>query len=130
MPYQEYNGYTNFPTWKVQLEIMDGSYNYHIDFFVGKMKDAGIQNRRAYEKWKATDPDFNSDLQKKTADLITSYVYYSVTEGKEHADNQTAVSFAFAFLADVNYYELADHLIDYMVDNDSVWEMVEHGVAS
>jgi hypothetical protein len=81
-----YNGWTNYATWRVNLEIFDGI-----------------------------------DLEYFTDEIGTGDVYALSKRLEEFADNVisadgtaegTAVDYARAFLADVNFYEIAEHLVD------------------
>lgn len=81
-----YNGWTNYATWRVNLEIFDGI-----------------------------------DLEYFTDEIGTGDVYALSKRLEEFADNVisadgtvegAAVDYARAFLADVNFYEIAQHLVD------------------
>lgn len=81
-----YNGWTNYATWRVNLEIFDGI-----------------------------------DLEYFTDEIGTRDVYALSKRLEEFADNVisadgtaegAAVDYARAFLADVNFYEIAEHLVD------------------
>jgi hypothetical protein len=81
-----YNGWTNYATWRVNLEIFDGI-----------------------------------DLEYFTDEIGTGDVYALSKRLEEFADNVIsvdgttdcfAVDYARAFLADVNWYEIAEHLVD------------------
>ena len=81
-----YNGWTNYATWRVNLEIFDGI-----------------------------------DLEYFTDEIGTGDVYALSKRLEEFADNVisvdgtvegAAVDYARAFLADVNFYEIAKHLVD------------------
>ena len=81
-----YNGWTNYATWRVNLEIFDGI-----------------------------------DLEYFTDEIGTGDVYALSKRLEEFADNVisadgtvegVAVDYARAFLADVNFYEIAKHLVD------------------
>jgi hypothetical protein len=71
-----YNGWTNYATWRVNLEMVDGV------------------------EW-----DEYNDGEPITKDLLESYV----EEGLENYP-ELAISYANAFLNDVNYYEIAKHI--------------------
>jgi len=80
----KYNGWTNYATWRVNLEC----------FSDGDLSDFGGEAA-------ALSP---SDL----AEELKSYVEYHVEETSEGLGQ----SYAFAFLMDVNWIEIAQHLID------------------
>jgi predicted nucleotidyltransferase len=69
-----YNGWTNYPTWRVNLEIFDG-----------------------YEK----KPEYiNADSVKELAEEVIF----------SDSNDSLAISYARAFLSDVNWFEIAEHL--------------------
>ena len=75
----KYNGWTNYATWRVNLEMFDG---YDPD---GSPVDAGMLRDMAEEY-------IGMDCENKSG-LAYSY----------------AKAFAMAFLADVNWHEIAEH---------------------
>tara|TARA_R110000824_G_scaffold398319_1_gene602270 strand:+ start:7320 stop:9272 length:1953 start_codon:yes stop_codon:yes gene_type:complete len=80
-----YNGWTNYATWRINLEMVDGV------------------------EW-----DEYNDGEPITKDLLESYV----EEGLENSP-ELAISYANAFLNDVNYYEIAKHINeDYSLSDD------------
>jgi len=83
-----YNGWTNYATWRVNLEMFDG-----ID-----LMDYGLEKLDAYE--------LSQCLKDNARDIIEN----TSTEGITR-------DYAMAFLEDVNWRELAEHyLCDY--END------------
>lgn len=90
-----YNGWTNYATWRVNLEIFDGL----------TLDDLGID---------VSDPlpsayDLAQVLRDYTAELFDSPP--SSTLVRNYAD---------AFLQDVDWVEIADHLLpDYLLDDDA-----------
>ena len=70
----QYNGWTNYPTWRVNLEIFDG-----LD--LDREVDAGELEQSAY------DAIFDDG-------------------------NDLAIGFALAFVADVNWHEIANSIND------------------
>ena len=76
-----YNGWTNYATWRVNLEIFDGG------------------------TWDI-EPDLDVyDLSLNLKDSATDFVCDSAPEG-------LARDYALAFLSDVNWHEIAKHMID------------------
>lgn len=76
-----YNGWTNYATWRVNLEIFDGM----------------------------SPSDLTND------DVIDAYEMGKIM--REYAEemlsgDSLAVSYALAFMADVNWYEIAQHKIE------------------
>ena len=85
MTTQKYNGWTNYSTWRIALEWFDGLSCYDLTGY-------------DLEEIEST-----SDL----AELIQSYVEQYI----ENEDgSQLTKSYAMAFLDDVNWYEIAEHL--------------------
>ena len=78
-----YNGWTNYATWRVNLELFD-------DF-------------RVMDKELMDDTYVLSKYLRETAEV---YIEDSSTE------DGLARDYAFAFLSDVNWYEIAKHMID------------------
>ena len=81
-----YNGWTNYATWRVNLEIFDGP-----------------------------DMDVLFDLTLPVEQL--RHVLQDYVEGHIHesggGNGNLAVDYALAFLSDVNWYEIAEHLLEY-----------------
>ncbi len=77
---EKYNGYTNYATWRVNLEIVE---QMDIEF--------------------AVEADLRFD-----ADMVKEWVEYAVF-GNE-SQNGFMFDYADAFLSEVNYYELANIL--------------------
>ncbi len=74
-----YNGWTNYATWRINLEVFD---NFDID---GYSSDT-------YE------------LSQQLSDYLESYLDETTEQG-------LALDYAMAFISEVNYYEIAQHLI-------------------
>ena len=74
-----YNGWTNYETWRVNLEIFDGWDN----------------------EGKKVSPD-------SLRDTAEEYIYFALGG---HNDADTIVAgWASAFLSDVNWFEIAEHI--------------------
>jgi hypothetical protein len=71
---ETYNGWTNYATWRVNLELFDG-YEFEPEFIT---------------------PEYLKEL----ADEWTLC----------NCENEIAKDYALAFLAQVNYYEISEHL--------------------
>jgi hypothetical protein len=84
-----YNGWTNYATWRVQLEMFD---NIPIEDFAGYGR---------LNAWREPDPYGLSLAMKERAEY---YIECTSQEG-------FAREYAMAFLSDVNWYELAEHMI-------------------
>ena len=75
---EKYNGWTNYATWRVNLEVFDG---FEID------------QDDAYE------------LSEYLKEYLSDYLIETTSEG-------IARDYALAIVSDVNYYEIAEHLIE------------------
>ena len=97
---EKYNGWTNYATWRVGLEIINDmrldDFGVECNFPTDESRSYG----RQYDGEDMIDP---SDL----ADAMRSYVEEHIEETSEGI----AKDYALAFLSDVNWYELAEHMI-------------------
>jgi hypothetical protein len=82
-----YNGWSNYATWRVNLEILDG-----------------IDTRDQYPTEVADDDAYT------LGKLLEEYADSVVTQ--DGSLEGLAVDYARAFLADVNWHEIAEHLLD------------------
>ena len=98
----KYNGWTNYATWRVNLELFDG-----IDLaetFAIRWWNDGEQNLSAITY------DLSKDLEAYAEDLI----FIDTPEGLSR-------DYALAFLSEVNWYEIADHMIrDHIAENEEI----------
>jgi len=78
-----YNGWTNYATWRVNLEIFDGWDCEHIESLT--MGDS-------YQ------------LHEQLKDYARELIF--------EQSNGLAMDYALAFLNDVNWYEIANHMIE------------------
>ena len=83
-----YNGWTNYATWRVNLEIFDG------------LETGELFALTTLEAW---------DLGLVLQDYAEEVVNMSISDPEAPS---IAVDYAMAFLADVNWYEIAKHMID------------------
>ena len=90
MSNEKYNGWTNYATWRINLEIFDDT---SLDDF------GGIEDK--------VDPD-----------LVCAYTLgEALKERAEYyielsSDKGLARDYALAFLSDVNWHEIAEHMIE------------------
>ena len=85
----KYNGWTNYATWRVKLEIVDVHYDH-------------------YHEMMMTSDDKMDTYQ--LSKLIEDDVYQLLTH--EVNDQSLVFSYANAFISDVNWYELAEHIME------------------
>jgi len=84
-----YNGWTNYATWRVNLEMFDGFDPREYGF----------------------DLSSNYELAKELKEYAESAIEDSSSDG-------LAREYALAFLSSVNWYEIAKHMIEYFADED------------
>lgn len=87
----QYNGWTNYETWRVNLEMLDGM----------TIEDFGYTVRYS-------DPD---DMEKLVEDLAGSLEEY-VNELVEQDSKGFALDLAQSFLSKVDWEEIAEHMVD------------------
>jgi hypothetical protein len=81
-----YNGWTNYATWRVNLELIDDIQDKETFFGISEYTEA-------YE----------------LAKYIEQYVEECLSNDMP---NELTLSYAMAFIAEVNWYEIAQHLIE------------------
>lgn len=80
----KYNGWTNYATWRVNLEWFDG-FN---------PSDNGYDTKDIYE----------------LSEQLKDYVQNVIDETS--LDNNIVKDYALVFISDVNWYEIAEHLLE------------------
>lgn len=84
MDKQKYNGWANYATWRVQLEIVSDWLNYHIE-------------------------ERQDDDEEITAEYLKDYVTEIVLNDAElGTEGSLLENYAMAFLDDVDWHELAE----------------------
>ena len=91
----KYNGWRNYATWRIQLEIVD-------DYVQSTVYD----DAQEAERW-SKELELN-----ELADELKEYVTEAITNFGED-EKSLAVSYALAFVDDVDFYELAEHAKDH-----------------
>ena len=81
MKNETYNGWTNYATWRINLEIFDG---YDTE---------GVEVNGEY-------------LEEIATEII------GLNDANNYPEYETLCGYAFAFLSDVNWREIAEHLND------------------
>lgn len=81
-----YNGWTNYATWRVNLEIFDGRGT---DYF---------------------QPEIGSGEVYTLSKILKEYAESVISDFE--APEGLAMDYARAFLAEVNFYEIAQHMIE------------------
>lgn len=91
----KYNGWTNYSTWRVQLEVIDGLEPEHFDLEEG-------------EQMTLVDVhELSEAIQSYAEEIIFSECRYD-----ERRPTSLVEDYARAFLSDVNWYEIALHFVD------------------
>lgn len=85
-----YNGWTNYATWRVNLEMFD---NIPLSDFDGMER---------VNEWRQPDIQWLADAMQERAEY---YVECASSEG-------FARDYALAFMSDVNWREIAEHMIE------------------
>jgi hypothetical protein len=80
-----YNGWSNYATWRINLEIFDG-------FDISELSEMDTY-----------------DLSKYLEDFLNEYL-----ECETERTNTLVMAYAMAFIANVNFYEIAEHLQENM----------------
>lgn len=95
---EKYNGWTNYATWRINLEIFDGVPANEFD---------GVDD---------AEPNiYEISLQLK--DYAEEIVFLDSHIGGK-APSSLMEDYARAFLADVDWYEIAQHMVnDYILEN-------------
>lgn len=86
----EYNGWTNYQTWRINLEVIDGMTLETFGFDLHEV-----------------DTDEVADVE-SLAEAIESYVEEIVTWG---VPDGLALNLAQSFLSEVDWMEIAEHII-------------------
>ena len=81
-----YNGWTNYATWRVALEIFDG---------LNPIEDWGLEGETL------TESELAELLQEHAEELVS-----------QTAPEGLALDYALAFMSDVNWYEIARHMLE------------------
>jgi hypothetical protein len=89
---KKYNGWTNYATWRIHLEIFSDS-----DHFA-----------ESYENVKDVH-----DLSK----LLEEYVQEILGQEICGDQNSLVLSYALSFVSEVNYYEIAEHIWEQIQEN-------------
>jgi hypothetical protein len=97
----KYNGWTNYPTWRVNLELIDGG-DYYEEMAYEYIRGNG-ENIEAYDFGKLIEESIDSQV----AEYPDSFV-------KDYCDS---------WLSEVNWYEIAEHII-MDLDQDKIDEIL------
>lgn len=93
-PTDTYNGWTNYQTWRVHLEFFDGS---------------------TYEDITGESIEANDEALRELKHALASRLRDDVEEAMNTQGSGSCLDYAMAFLGDVDWHEIADHIIDYSI---------------
>jgi len=85
----EYNGWTNYETWRVRLEVLDGMTCEDLAFDP------------------PSDDDDVNEAEQELADILKTYCVELVEQDAQGF----ALDLALSFLEDVDYREIAQHMV-------------------
>ena len=91
---ETYNGWTNYETWRVNLELIDSDYYENL----------------INEQFE--DDDNKDAIAGGLADMLKEDIESYICETSE--DDSIAQSYALAFVSGVNWYEIAEHITNDM----------------
>ena len=109
----KYNGWCNYATWRVNLELIDENQNYWFSVIDDLKKESEsityIVRRKA---------EIINELMDNIKDVVEDTILHNMTSKiganleKKYLNNNFAYNYALAFVSDVNYYEIAEALVD------------------
>lgn len=95
---EKYNGWTNYATWRINLEIFDGVDAQDFD---------GVDD---------AEPNIY-EISMQLKDYAEEIIFSDCRYDKRRPSNLME-DYARAFLADVDWYEIAQHMVnDYILEN-------------
>lgn len=121
LPNIQYNGWTNYETWRVNMEFFDQDLSYWSDTIYRY-----ITNKYANlnEDWFNKDTD---DFQGILYDFGCDLQDYNIEFIDDHCKNELLAGWLRSFISDVNYYEIAEALLNLYLDTPEFQnELREH----
>jgi translation initiation factor RLI1 len=97
MEKKTYNGWTNYATWRVNLELLDGyetSIESNLEEYLDIVEDGTISDEDKID----LVHDLSRELKSVVEEIMDSYDTDSIVR-----------SYADAFLSDVDYYDIAEN---------------------
>jgi len=94
---EKYNGWTNYATWRINLELLDGyetSIESSIEDFTELVENGEISNENRMD----LIINLSQELKSVVEEILDSYDTDSIVR-----------NYANAFISDVNWYEIAKH---------------------
>jgi len=94
----KYNGWTNYATWRINLEMIDDQKDHYMD----EIKDL----------LDVTSPPLNElKLTVAVYEMIKQDVNHLLECELHEPENSFVLNYAMAFVDECNFWEIADHLI-------------------
>ena len=87
---ETYNGWTNYATWRINLEMIDS--DYWMDTIEAEFDEEELQDK-------------DEVVYKLSRELQRDIEEYLEEQGQE-----VTLDYALAFVSDVNWYEIAEHI--------------------
>ena len=106
MDKEQYNGWRNYATWRVNLELIDNDEYWH---------EYIEENFTEDDKWNDVDEDTRIY---ELSQAVESYVDELLFQNSHTGVDSIVASYASSFLGDVSWYQIAKHLLeDYAMQN-------------
>jgi len=103
---KKYNGWTNYATWRISLEVFDDHYS-----LAEQYENAGS----VY--------DLSTSLEEYMEEILEQDI-------PECNKNSLTLSYAMAFISEVNFYEIAEHIWEQIQENkkEEIEESIEESI--
>lgn len=103
----KYNGWTNYATWRVNLEMIDERQDHYFEEIKSMIGEKKTINTLNLTRWL-------SDLLREDVEEFLSCEIVRETLESTYSDNNLCLDYAIAFISECNFWEIAEHmLIDY-----------------
>ena len=109
LPNIKYNGWTNYETWRVNIEFFDGT----AEFYEDTVKER-LYSNNDYKKGDKITKQIERDLSYFLADILRvdfdNYI-------DEHCQDVLLQGLLRTFVSDVNDYEIASHIVEQILES-------------
>ncbi len=108
---EKYNGWTNYATWRINLELLDGyetSIESSIEDFTELVENGEISDENRIN----LIINLSQELKSVVEEILDSYDTDSIVR-----------NYANAFISDVNWYEIAKHHSFVIIQGFPLWEI-------
>lgn len=114
MSSKKYNGWSNYETWRVNLELV-GEYEDYGDFLTDMTDDHPVVLGKSRKVGKACREDIAYKLSQEIKERVTEYIDANMPD-------DTLAGFMSAFISEVNWFEIARG----MADSHAEWMEDKH----